>query len=145
MDICCQRDVCCLIHCLGLRPSLVGQTVKNLPAMQETWVQSLHKEDSPGEGNGNPLQYYCLGNHMDRGAWWTTSTRSQRVRYDWIIYPFTFIRFDIAFLPGSKWLLISWLQSPSAVNLEPMERKSVMLPIFSLLIAVNWCDQIPQS
>ena len=23
----------------------------------------------PGEGNGNPLQYSCLGNHMDRGAW----------------------------------------------------------------------------
>ena len=25
---------------------------------------------SPGEGNGNPLQYSCLGNPMDRGAWW---------------------------------------------------------------------------
>ena len=25
---------------------------------------------SPGEGNGNPLQYYCLENSMDRGAWW---------------------------------------------------------------------------
>ena len=25
---------------------------------------------SPGEGNGNPLQYSCLENHMDRGAWW---------------------------------------------------------------------------
>ena len=24
---------------------------------------------SPGEGNGNPLQYYCLENPMDRGAW----------------------------------------------------------------------------
>ena len=27
---------------------------------------------SPGEGNGNPLQYYCLGNTMDRGAWQAT-------------------------------------------------------------------------
>ena len=27
---------------------------------------------SPGEGNGSPLQYSCLGNCMDRGAWWTT-------------------------------------------------------------------------
>ena len=26
---------------------------------------------SPGEGNGNPLQYSCLENSMDRGAWWT--------------------------------------------------------------------------
>ena len=27
---------------------------------------------SPGEGNGNPLQYSCLENYMDRGAWWAT-------------------------------------------------------------------------
>ena len=27
---------------------------------------------SPGDGNGNPLQYSCLGNHLDRGAWWAT-------------------------------------------------------------------------
>ena len=27
---------------------------------------------SPGEGNGNPLQCSCLGNPMDRGAWWAT-------------------------------------------------------------------------
>ena len=50
--------------------SLVTQTVKNLHAMQETWVQSL--ERSPGEGNGNPLQYSCLENPMDRGAWRAT-------------------------------------------------------------------------
>ena len=29
-------------------------------------------ERSPGEGNGNPLQYSCLENAMDRGAWWAT-------------------------------------------------------------------------
>ena len=29
-------------------------------------------ERSPGEGNGNPFQYSCLGNPMDRGAWWAT-------------------------------------------------------------------------
>ena len=28
------------------------------------------KEMAGGEGNGNPLQYSCLGNPMDRGAWW---------------------------------------------------------------------------
>ena len=27
---------------------------------------------SPGEGNGNPLQYSCLGNPTDRGTWWAT-------------------------------------------------------------------------
>ena len=34
----------------------------------------------PGEGNGNPLQYFCLGNPIDRGAWWATvlgATKSQ--------------------------------------------------------------------
>ena len=33
-----------------------------------------------GEGDGNPLQYSCLGNSMDRGAWWATAhgvTKSQ--------------------------------------------------------------------
>ena len=33
----------------------------------------------PGEGNGNPLQYSCLGNPKDRGAWQTTVIESPRV------------------------------------------------------------------
>ena len=43
--------------------------------MQETQVQSQVQTQvqglgrSPGEGNGNPLQYSCLENSMDRGAW----------------------------------------------------------------------------
>ena len=45
--------------------------IKNLSAMQEIWVQSLDQEDSPREGNGNPLQYSWLENSMDRGAWHT--------------------------------------------------------------------------
>ena len=52
--------------------SLVDQMVKNQLAMQETWVQSLGWEDSHGEGNSHPLQYSCLENRMDRGAWWAT-------------------------------------------------------------------------
>ena len=52
--------------------SRVAQRLKRLPAMWETWVRSLCREDSPGEGNGNPLQYSCLENPMDGGAWWAT-------------------------------------------------------------------------
>ena len=52
--------------------SLVTQMVKNLPATQETQIQSLGWEDPPGEGIGHPLQYSCLENSMDRGAWWAT-------------------------------------------------------------------------
>ena len=37
---------------------------------------------SPGEGNGNPLQYSCLENPMDRGAWWATAHGVARVRHD---------------------------------------------------------------
>ena len=38
--------------------------------MQKVWVGSPGGEDTVGGGNGNPLQYSCLENSMDRGAWW---------------------------------------------------------------------------
>ena len=36
----------------------------------------------PGEGNSNPLQYPCLGNSMNRGAWWATAHWVARVGYN---------------------------------------------------------------
>ena len=51
---------------------LVAQRIKNLSLTQETWVQSLGGEKSPGEGNGYPLKCSCLENSMDRGAWQAT-------------------------------------------------------------------------
>jgi len=50
-----------------------GSVVKNLPAKSENArdvgsVPGLGR--SSGGGNGNPLQYSCLENPMDRGAWW---------------------------------------------------------------------------
>ena len=54
-------------------------------------------------------------------------------------------RFVIAFLPRSKRLLLSWLQSPSAVILEPKKRKSVTVSIVSLSICLRWWDQMPWS
>ena len=42
--------------------------VKNLAYKAGNWVQSLGREDPPGEGNGNPLQYSCLENPVDGGA-----------------------------------------------------------------------------
>ena len=55
-----------------LKASLVAQMVKNLPAMQKTRRFNLQSGRSPGGGHGNPLQYSCLENSMDRGAWWAT-------------------------------------------------------------------------
>jgi len=48
---------------------------KRICLPRETWVQSLGWEDSPGEGNGNPLQYSYLKNPMYRGAWQATVHR----------------------------------------------------------------------
>ena len=54
-------------------------------------------------------------------------------------------RFIIAFLPRSKRLSILWLQSPSAVILEPRKIKSLTVSIFSHLFAMKWWDWIPWS
>ena len=51
----------------------------------------------------------------------------------------------IAFLPRSKHLLISWLQSPSAVILEPKKIKSVTVSIVSPSTSIKWWDQMPWS
>ena len=47
-----------------------GSAVKNPPAMHETVGSIPGTRRSPGGGHGNPLQYSCLQNLMDRGAWW---------------------------------------------------------------------------
>ena len=44
----------------------------NLPAMEEIGSSVPGLGRYPGEGNGNPLQYSCMGNPMDRGVWWAT-------------------------------------------------------------------------
>ena len=46
-----------------------GSVVKNKSANAVDMVLIPGLERSPGEGNGNPLLYSCLGNLMDRGAW----------------------------------------------------------------------------
>ena len=48
--------------------SLVAQMVKSWPAIQETWVRSLGREDPLEKGMINSLQYSCLENSTDRGA-----------------------------------------------------------------------------
>ena len=53
--------------------SLMGSVVKNLPANARDADSILGWGRSPGEGNGNPLQYSCLGNPVDRGAWQATA------------------------------------------------------------------------
>ena len=59
------------------RASLVAQTVKNLSAMQDTWVQSLSWEDPLEEGMATHSSILAWRIPMDRGA-----MGSQRVRHD---------------------------------------------------------------
>jgi len=49
-----------------------GSVVKNPPTNSGDASLITGLGRSPGEGNDNPLQYSCLGNPMDRGAWWAT-------------------------------------------------------------------------
>ena len=55
-----------------LRASLVAQTVKNLPAAWETYIQSLGWEDPLEEGIAAHSGILAWRIHMDRGAWWAT-------------------------------------------------------------------------
>ena len=147
--------------------SLVAHTVKSPPAMQETCVQPLGWEDPPGERNIYPLQYSDLENSMDytegriesdMAEWLSLSaffmvqlshlymtTRKTIVFTIWtfvgkvVSLLFNILsRFVIAFLPKSKRLLISWLQSPPAVILEPKKIKSNCFYCFPIYLL--WSD-----
>ena len=49
-----------------------GSVVKNTPANAGDVGSVPGSGKTPEEGNGNPLQYSCLENSMERGAWWAT-------------------------------------------------------------------------
>ena len=59
-----------LVLCLWTLGFPGRSIVKHLPAMQETQVWTLGLGRSSGEGNGNPLQYSCPENSMNRRVWW---------------------------------------------------------------------------
>ena len=54
------------------KPQEEAQQVEKPPEMQRHRRRRFHRKvgRSPGEGNGSPLQYSCLENPMDGGAWW---------------------------------------------------------------------------
>ena len=72
---------------MGLKKGFLGGAVVENPLpMQETWVWSLDWEDSPGEGNHNPLQYFCLVNSTDKepgGLGGVAKSRTQPSDWAW--------------------------------------------------------------
>ena len=89
---------------------------------------------SPGEGNGTPLQYSCLENTMERGAWWLQSMGLQRVGHDWGSNTFTFNR-----LPqhGWKW---TFLISLGLLSQEFWSSLAGGSGWESLLKLYSWCQ-----
>ena len=68
---------------LSLSNTFPGSLVGKEPACSAGHPGSIPGLGWPsGEGNGNPLQYSCLENPMDRGAWWATVHGIARVRHD---------------------------------------------------------------
>ena len=61
---------------------LGGSVVKNLPATTGDGHSFPGSRRSSGKGNGNPLQYSCLGNPMDKGVQWATVHDTSSVRHD---------------------------------------------------------------
>ena len=99
-------------------------------------------EGTCGERNGNPLQCSCLENPRDGGACWAAiyGVTQSRTLLKWLSSSGS-SRFVIAFLPRSKRLLFSWLQSPSTAILEPKKIKLVTASTFSPSICLGWWDQ----
>ena len=84
-----------------IQASQVAPVVKNLPAMQEILRDAGSIPGwrrSPEGGHGNPLQYSCLENPMDGGAWWTTVYRVAK-REDWS---------DLAHIHEWIWLTVTY-------------------------------------
>ena len=68
---------------------------------------------SPGEGNGNPLQYSCLENPMDRGAWWAIVhgvTKSQ-IWLKWLsMHTVCFLQLSLFDSPFYLWGVSMWVK-----------------------------------
>ena len=69
----------------------MAQTVKHLPAMRETWVQSLGQEDPLEEGMGTHPSILAWRIPMDRGAWKAAVHRVTKSQTQLSDFPFTFM------------------------------------------------------
>ena len=93
--------------------SLVAQTIKNLPAMQETWVWSLGQEDPLQKGMATHSSILAWRIPIDRGAWWATVhrvTESDTAEWLW---------FSLFYTNNQRRL---WHTTPVLLLENPMDR-----------------------
>ena len=106
------------------RRSLVGFSPWGRKELDTTERLHFHFSLSHiGEGNGNPLQCSCLENPRDGEAWWAAVYGAAQSRTRLKRLSSSSSRLVTAFLPRSKHLLISWLQSPSSRDFGAQENK----------------------
>ena len=99
-----------------------GSLVKKLPVMQEMCVRSPGQSRSPGKGNGQPLQYSCLGNPTDRGARRAKVHGGTKVRHGWATHTVTSTVTQIAVGAGQRegWVgWVPWMGQRWDLNLSP--------------------------
>ena len=139
----------CWYKLLDYGASLMSQTVKNLPAIQETWVQSLGRED--------PLEKE-MATHSSIFAWripWTEEPdgleymRSQRVRNNWSALTCTyacpeFVSMDLEHLELFWWPQLALRDPPCSYQSSPFWSFTLELwhsgpVLFSVVAACNTC------
>ena len=149
----------------------MAQTVKSMYAMRETWVQPLGSGRSPGEGNGNPLQYPCLKNPMDGGGWWATvhGVAKSRTQLSNFTFTFFFSKFNFNFYikifnlifvlqccvvfccttswisHKCTWFPPSWISLPPMPHPAPCPRLSWSTSLSSLGWVPHIMQQLPTS
>jgi len=85
-----------------LLASQLALVVKNAPANAGDMDLIPESGRSPGEGNGNPLQYSCLENPMDRGSW-RAIVYGARVRYNLVTEHISWLVFEPAGMTTTKY------------------------------------------
>ena len=98
------------------------------------WIPRLGR--APGEGNGTPLQYSCLENPMDRGAWRAAAYGAARVGHDWAAQPPPGPRLTQRAMYYCNRLIILFTQIINKKQAEN-EEKNFSLTLSALKSAVN--------
>ena len=127
---------CCLIWERGLPRWRSGEKSayqcrrgRHRDAREAGWVQSLDQEEMKWVGNDNSLQYFCLENSLDRGAWWATvhgvakSDTSEHTHtymgkgMEWHLHDCLRLSLTIQLMLKPRQLLLChWFQKKQAIN-----------------------------